>query len=395
MRAQGSCQIWTLSEDRNEYERFNRLLAGKGQHCFSLEMLNSVMLEHSYTRLSGQSCITLVHDPSDIRKPHSSELEGLGQVRDLQGQLINGYKTFNSVAIDGESKQLHLLGCQVKSEQETRDFRQLQQDQIRQCSELLHQASPQATLIHVLDREYDDQQIFSFLDQDLQDRFVIRLKVNRVSGQERVWDELKGKERKLKLKEKRLSHGFTQQMEHFSWGRRVYTNIAAHFSYDQVVIADRRYGLVKVELTRAHKVPLFKEPMLLLTNLPLNSPETALLAFRAYLRRSKIEGVFKFLKEHMGWESFQLRDFQAIEHMIVLCFFIGGYFYEIEDQLIENPWMRQVCRVGGGKGKCTKVFFLRGLAKIANHLQVRRFMEENDLSEHELRTIFEQGETFT
>ena len=108
--------------------------------------------------------------------------------------------------------------------------------------------------------------------------------------------------------------------------------------------------------------------------------------FSTYLKRSKIEGVFKFLKTELGWESFQVRDFLDIQHLIVLCYFIGGYFYEIEDQLIDNEWMRQICKLG--KGKVTKVFFLRGIKKIAHYLEIKQWMEDNYLSEEKLIELF-------
>jgi hypothetical protein len=127
--------------------------------------------------------------------------------------------------------------------------------------------------------------------------------------------------------------------------------------------------------------------MLLVSNFEVNSEDMAWFTFTTYLKRSKIEGVFKFLKEEMGWESFQVRDFQAIQHLIVLCFFIGGYFYEIEDSLTQNEWMKQICLLGGGKGKVTKIFFLRGLVKIAHFKEIKAFLDEYDISIEQLEDL--------
>jgi hypothetical protein len=127
--------------------------------------------------------------------------------------------------------------------------------------------------------------------------------------------------------------------------------------------------------------------MMLITNLALESEENAVFVFRTYLSRSKIEGVFKFLKDSLGWETFQVRDFQAIQHLIVLCFFIGGYFYEIGDELANNEWMQQVCLMGGGKGKVSRFFFLEGIKKIAHYLEIQIFMKENNLTEEQLKAM--------
>lgn len=400
MYSQGGCKIWTLSEDQNEYERFSRLLTGENRHSLSVDGVNEALLSQGLSSLSGETTITVVHDPSDIRKPYAREMEELESVRDLSGRIIPGYKTFNSVAISGHDKRLHLLGCvpKVLSEEESGEelsFREQQMAQIQLCSEALHEANPQAVLVHVLDREYDDQAFFQFIDRELKDRFVIRLKLNRVSQTEQVWDDEKQKERLIKLKHKPLRHQFTQFFAKFSWGGKVYGQVKATFSYEMIDMAGGRYGLLKVELLDVKGKPVFKEPMLLLSNYPLYNDEIALMVFRAYLRRAKIEGVFKFLKEYMGWEGFQIRDLVAIQNIIVLCFFIGGYFYEIESELVHNEWMIQVCKFGGGKGKVSKRFFLQGLAKIANYLEIKRFMKENNLNEEQLQQLFADDDSFT
>lgn len=401
MRTAGHCKIWTLSEDQNEYERFERLLSGSGTHHLDVPGINQVLLEQSLDQLRGQLPVTVIHDPSDIRKPHADQMEGLDTVRSLDGKFIPGYKTFNSIAIEGESRRLHLLGCTPKEEvaEDTEagvkgiSFRDQQAAQIRRCSEGLRRRMPDRVVIHCLDREYDDQAIFKLIDKDLGDKFVIRLKLNR-NAPERGRDSDTGEEVALKLKDRHLAHSFRQYYEKFSWGERVYHGVSAYFSYDTVYVGEDYYGVVRVELRNREGERVFKEPMLLLTNFVLNADEVALLAYRVYLRRSKIEGVFKFLKEHLGWETFQVRDLQAIQHIIVLCFFIGGYFYEIESELVQNAWMNQICQLGGGKGKVSRVFFLRGLAKIANYLEIKKLMQEHNLSEDQLKSFFSQDDTF-
>jgi hypothetical protein len=347
-------------------------------------------------------------DPSDIGKPYAREMEALESVRDLNGRIIPRYKTFNSVAISDQDQRLHLLGCVPREvfeeEEEELSVRQQQMCQIQRCSQALYATNPQATLIHVLDREYDDQAFFDFIDKELADRFVIRLKLNRVTPDrvtpdrvtpDRVWDEEQQKQVFVKLKHKTLAHRFTQVFASFSWGGKKYGQVEARFSYEMLPLAGGHYGLVRVELTDAAGRPVFKNPMLLLSNYRLYNDQIALLVFRAYLRRARIEGVFKFLKEYLGWETFQVRDLMAIQNIIVLGFFIGGYFYEIESELVHNEWMIQVCQFGGGKGKVSKRFFLQGLAKIAHYTEIRRFMQEHDFTEERLMQLFADQDSFT
>ncbi|RMG61621.1 MAG: hypothetical protein D6722_19490, partial [Bacteroidetes bacterium] len=86
-------------------------------HVQSLSVggINEALRAQGIDQLSGETSITVVHDPSDIRKPYAREMEELESVRDLSGRIIPGYKTFNSVAISGEDKRLHLLGCVPKA----------------------------------------------------------------------------------------------------------------------------------------------------------------------------------------------------------------------------------------------------------------------------------------
>ncbi len=125
-----------------------------------------------------------------------------------------------------------------------------------------------------------------------------------------------------------------------------------------------------------HGKPIYKQPMLLITNIVVNKAEQARGVYGTYLMRAKIEAVFKFLKEVVGWEEFQVRDFTAIKNIIALAFFVGGYFYEIGSDLTKNPVIVLLAQLGGGKGKVSRRYFLEGLKKLLIHQSVERFIEQ-------------------
>lgn len=385
IKEQGHCRIWSLSSDSNEYERYERLLEGSGKHHLDVEQMNIALIDKGKGQLQGMKSVVVIHDPSDIRKPYSEKMEGLGKVQSLEGSWVNGYHSFNSVAI-GQDKRIHLLGCKPYSK-EDEQWQQHRDDQIRQISRGLKEMDGDVVLIHVLDREFDDQDCFGLIGGELEEHFVVRLKLNRNAGGLEKWDEQRGKQVSVKLKEAPFKNRFEREIQKFSWGKQLHQNVRAAFEYDHFPIGGSTYGLVRVVLRTASGRRVFKEPMLLITNLPLQSEENAVFVFRTYLSRSKIEGVFKFLKDSLGWETFQVRDFQAIQHLIVLCFFIGGYFYEIGDELANNEWMQQVCLMGGGKGKVSRFFFLEGIKKIAHYLEIKIFMKENNLTEEQLKAM--------
>ena len=54
-------------------------------------------------------------------------------------------------------------------------------NQLHEISDKLKTKESVGKLTHVLDRGFDDESLFDFIDSTLDDRFVIRLKVARVS----------------------------------------------------------------------------------------------------------------------------------------------------------------------------------------------------------------------
>ena len=129
--------------------------------------------------------------------------------------------------------------------------------------------------------------------------------------------------------------------------------------------------------------------MLLITNYHIDETTTAQFVYQLYLQRSKIEGVFKFLKDVLGWETFRVQDFESIKNIITLCFFIGAYFYEIQDELTKDENIQWICELGGSKGKVTRFFLLKGLEIILHAQQFEAFKRDNNISKQQLDSVFQ------
>jgi len=250
IKEQGHCRIWSLSSHSNEYERYERLLGGAGKHHLDIEQMNKVLLDKGKDHLLGMKSVVVIHDPSDIRKPYSEKMEGLSKVQSLEGNWVNGYHSFNSVAI-GQDKRIHLLGCKPYSKKEDEDWQRCGKDQIRQISRGLKEMDEDVVLIHVLDREFDDQDYFKLIDQELEEHFVVRLKLNRNAGGLKKWDEQQSKQGSVKLKEVPFKNRFDREIQKFSWGKQMHRHVRATFEYDHFPIAASTYGLVRVVLRTA------------------------------------------------------------------------------------------------------------------------------------------------
>jgi hypothetical protein len=108
--------------------------------------------------------------------------------------------------------------------------------------------------------------------------------------------------------------------------------------------------------------------MLLLTNKEVTTEELAAAIYQIYLQRSKIDGVFKFLKDVLGWEESQIRNFKAIKTVLTFCYFVAGCFYEIES-------IKFIAYLGNGKGKVARHYILQGFSKMIVKTEVDEIEE--------------------
>ena len=418
-----SIQLWTISADRAEYERSKRLLDGSLKSVLDEEKTSEAIRKHSVAGLGDEARLIMLHDPCDIRKEHSEKLEKIGTVRDLEGRPINGYCTFNTVGVDVKGKKLYPVDTTVYSngdehyvtveemekyergklqesddEAERARARQIEQfiaeesqlnlprltcQQLKRVSDSFKQKNETIRLCHVLDRQFDGEDYFEYIDQELEDEFVIRAKLSRNSNEVEL-DEETGKEVAVKLKDVEFEQSQTDVIAKLRIKKKVYQNAKCWLEWGTLSLKGYDYTVVRITLIDRKGQPIYKHPMLLITNITVNRAEQARGVYGIYLMRAKIEAVFKFLKEVLGWEEFQVRDYASIKNIIALAYFVGGYFYEIGSDLTKNPVIALIAQLGGGKGKVTRRYFLEGLKKLLIHQCVERFIEEQEVGEETL-----------
>lgn len=393
MKTEQSCQIWTLAADKAEYERFVTLLSNdKSRNTINQEVFNELLRSRSLEKIKGEPSATVIHDPCAIRKAYSQKMEKLDQVRDLDGSIINGYRTFNSVLLHGS--KLSLLGCRPYSQKESSAIdedkhlsnKEVSFQEIRLISETLKADFAERRITHLFDREADDAAYFDLIDRELNDLFIFRLKTNRNSDVA-YWDEQKGKERKVKLHLKHFAEQVEYTFQKFIYKGKCYQQVRAHISWERNYVGKGHYNIVRVKLFDRKGKALFAKPMVLITNYEIADGQIALLLFQKYLKRGKIEGVFKFLKNELGWEHFQIRNFQAIKNILLLGFFVGAYFCEREPELIDHPLVVIICQMAKSKGKVTKHFFMKGLVVLAHYQAAQQFFDEHNYSKNDIEHL--------
>ena len=379
MKIGQSTQLWSLSSDSNEYGRNLNLLSGRLKNSLTPEGINEQTLRAGLSNLSVKDRVEVIHDGSDIRKPYSKLLPHLTKVKSLEKQMVNGYNTFNSIVINDLDKQIHLLASTPYSTSDPNYNQTIgagfnQNDiifgQITQTDEAIKTYFPDVKVRHLFDRGHDDQNLFEFVD-DLGSDFIVRAKSNRNSNEFTV--DQKGKLQAVKLINSSLEQTQERILEKFVWKNKIFQQAKMTIIWGKLTLRDKTYSVVKVQVVDREKKAIFKDQILLITNELVNNFEAAFEIYQAYLRRSKIENVFKFLKDQLGWEEFRVRDFMVIQNIITLCFFVAGYFYEKQHEMVKDPQVITICQLANSKGKVTKYFYLEGLKILANFiLSLRR-----------------------
>jgi hypothetical protein len=386
------------------------------KHILNDEKINAALLENGVLKLADQDSLIVIHDGSDIRKKYSKDSESIGKVRDLDGHIINGYSSFNTVAVDLKGLEVTLLNDKIYSNRceefisqkdlklvskplskkatliQKTHYKEIKEkvkklqcinsaiiakQQINKISTALKKDNSEKQLIHVIDRGADDNALFRFIDQDLQDEFVIRLKASRITTKN------KG-EKSKKLIDKAFPYKAIKDYKKLIIKGKVYLNACSILEWGESI---EGYSVVRIKLQKQDGTPLFKLPMLLITNQKISDENQALNVYHIYLKRPKIEEVFKFLKKVLGWEGSQIRNYEGIKTILSFCYFIGGYFYEIESTLTQNKSIIFMAELGGGKGKVTRTYILRGFSRMIIKQEVDKVIEDLRITPKQMEEI--------
>lgn len=408
----GGTRLFTLSQDKNEYKKMVRTLTGENSKSdISPDVTNNALMDFAKEKLISENAVTLIHDPSDIRKPYSTDLEDIGYVRSLDNKIIHGYSTHNIIALPSKSKIVTLLSNKTYSNraddflsQETisklvsgADFdgresarkvyesgnyfnkKTISKGEISRVSQALKHSNPAIKISHVLDREFDDDDYIDLISSVLGDEFVIRSKKSR------CLDEVDENGKKVRLIVSSFDNSHQIPFQKLSIKKTVIQD-------GKILVEWKVYGeiyAVKITILDRGGNNVFDESMLLLTNKEIVSFDDAYDVYKEYLKRSKIEYVFKFLKEGLGWEEMQVREFKAIENLISLCFYVAAYLYDIGDQEAYDDYAVMLSELGDGKGVISRHFILKGIHVVSNHYKYQWHIEKKKISKEKQNAIKE------
>jgi hypothetical protein len=73
-----------MSNNKAEFSRYKSLIDGSLKSILDNEKISQALRKNSVEVMSEKKQIILIHEPCDIRKKYSNELENLGKVLDLE-----------------------------------------------------------------------------------------------------------------------------------------------------------------------------------------------------------------------------------------------------------------------------------------------------------------------
>ena len=382
--------------------------------------ISQALIKNSVEKLNGNKRLYIFSDHCDIRKPYSNKLENIGKVRDLNGNIINGFTTLGSVILDENKKNLTLSNMSVqsnreptflskkeledykkgkiKNKQRVQEIAKLIEDDthhnmstilykhLKEQSVALKEANPELSICHVHDRGCDSVEYLEFIKETLKDDAVVRAKKTRNSEQTKI-NPKTNRTIKVKLIDSKFANNKVYPIDKMTMKGKHYKQVRCHIDWDKITLNKKEYGVVRVALIKRDGKPIHKDPMLLITTLKIDNYLDAKEIYHIYLHRTKIEGVFKFLKDVLGWEEYQVRDWESIKNIISICYFVGGYFYEIQSELIESETVQMICAIAKNKGKITHRFFLKGLKILLLAWELENYKKKNNISDEMFRQM--------
>lgn len=408
-----------MSKDGQEYNVLKGLIDGSQKHTLDHTKILSETQAKGLLALFSSDSVYVLHDGCDIRKPSAPGMEHIGRVRDLPNKnTINGYKTFNSVGIDISKKEINLLFHEVYStnlpnyvsKEDISNILKMSPEVQKMVSDkahintgvmykkaiettgaLLKQNNAKAKICHVSDREFDSEEYFEHITS-FYDDFITRIKLSRNSHHTKPKLTKTGKVSKTpapqKLVDKTFANNGKREIAKITLKGKVYNDIVCKIGWEALVLNEKEYSVARISLMQ-HGKPLFGHPMLLLTNQKTATFEQALEIYKGYLLRFKIEIVFKFLKQNLGWENFQVRDFESIKNLLAVAFYLVGYFKELETHLKEHKMSLFLCELAKSKGKITLFYLLEGLAKLVGFQEVLVWKTENNISDEDIAQMIQ------
>lgn len=320
-----SCLLSAIARDLKDAAKIENVIDRLSNRLANFDENEKVKIMDNYYNgiidYLPDNYVIVLNDDTDINKEYSKKLENLCLVRDASSQTekyVNGYHVCEYVALTEKEKSPISLYSKIYSTT-SKDFKSENNETIigeDKVIEVLNKYNKKP--IFIRDRGYDAN---DFLKKDIKEdnKFVTRLKGNRYllfKGVKKIVGEI-AESRKGKISTKLMYRG---------------ENKDCSISYTRVQLPaceEKNISLVTIH-------GLSEEgTMMLLTNLEVNSKETAEQIVRLYFLRWRIEEYFNLKKEY-DWENSLLRTLESMNNLNMFLTITLTYVSVLVEKLNKN-----------------------------------------------------------
>jgi hypothetical protein len=261
-------------------------------------------------------------DNSDTIKEYAECMEGMSKIHDgSKGELKNGFEIFGSSYIDDEGKS-HMLQFELYS-REDEEYKSEYEEWEKNMDNLDKLLHPDAG-IFVMDCGYDGSKYYDYLLKNGKD-FVIRVNDRRVHPRKVYFEDFKEKwdiDALLYSKEKKI------QVKIRNKKNNRLEDVTVKLSKAKIRLTKNGEHLNLVRIKRVKKGSRTRE-MYLLTTLKVSGIHQMLNVYETYLKRWKIEELFRSIKQHFQIEKVQLRKVKRIQAMYRLIAIMHNFLTHI------------------------------------------------------------------
>jgi hypothetical protein len=353
---------------------FYRLLGKtpKGVDKFSAIDILETLYQKTYEVY--QDCekpILIAMDLTSLEKPYTVDSEGICLVEknDKSGE-VNGYMLITGLALGdvgmaNNNGKKGLVYFKVFSHQ----LELMSQNAERAlCIKEIKKLFKGKRLRYVSDRGFDDKKAFQEFIGEEGDEFIVRAYQNRLI-------KVNGEERKLLEYVRGLECCLSFDTELKIKRRRQKVKI-------DLSIGAFKYEGMKLWVVR-NVIRGFKEEWVLITNVPVLNFDIALEIWRNYTRRWGIEDFYKFTKNNLNLEVFQVDELEKIRKVLSWVAVAGAFLYDLGVDITE-PYIKLLLDLGGFAGrkrdKPGKGTLERGLSRLFIAMMVNEKLKLNDTS---------------
>jgi len=277
--------------------------------------INDTIMRLGNDKVTDEMVIAI--DPGDIMKPYAKAMEGLCNIYDgSKGETALGYHLCQVTAANLEHNKLVPLYCQAYSSEE--EGYETSTEKITSIiSTVVQKVGTKG--VWAIDRQGDNIKIIQhFNNEEL--TFVTRLKLNRYLH----FDHNKNKQVQAERIANHVRFRYKTQIVMLEDGRvKEYTIEFGAITVSIPEDPDKWYTLVVIK-------GYGKQPMLLLTNKPVNlySHKELYNIIQIYLTRWKCDECFRYIKQSYNLEDLRVRSYKAIRNITAMVHAIA-YFCSV------------------------------------------------------------------